>query len=388
MTWNWEQPDWPNFEWDAARLAKAEQQFMVSGGVILGSVAHLEDEVAETLMVQTITTEALTTSEIEGELLDRDSVQSSIRREFGLKTDLMRAKPSEEGIAELMVDLYKHSDQPLSHKMLYQWHKHVTKGRADLREIGSYRTHPEPMQVVSGKIYDPNVHFQAPPSEQVPDEMDAFIAWFNETGPEGPSPLPAVTRAGIAHLYFVCIHPFEDGNGRIARALSEKALAQGLGRATLTALAATILTHRTEYYDQLELANKKNEVSDWLAWFAGITLEAQQRTQAWVEFILAKTKLLDRLQGKLNERQEKALLRMMREGPEGFKGGMSAGNYQSITGAPTATATRDLADLVEHGALDRTGERKGTRYHLTIPIKPAPRVVIEEDGTIVNAKAE
>ncbi len=209
-----------------------------------------------------------------------------------------------------------------------------------------------------------------------------FIEWFNRTGPGGASPLAAVTRAGLAHLYFVCIHPFEDGNGRIARALAEKALAQGLGRPTLTALAATILAHRTEYYDQLELANKRNETTAWLAWFAGLTLEAQSHTLARVEFILDKTRLLDRLKGQLNERQEKALHRMLREGPEGFKGGLSAGNYQTITGAPSATATRDLSDLVEKGGLTRTGEKKHTRYHLAIPLRPTPRVMIGEGGEI------
>ena len=139
--------------------------------------------------------------------------------------------------------------------------------------------------------------------------MKRFVKWFNRTAPTGGEPLPALTRAGIAHLYFESIHPFEDGNGRIGRAISEKALAQSLGHPTLTALAATILVRRKGYYAALEAANKKNEITPWLAWFAGIAIEAQQRTEARVEFLLDKTRLLDRLRGKINERQEKALLR-------------------------------------------------------------------------------
>jgi Fic family protein len=179
---------------------------------------------------------------------------------------------------------------------------------------------------------------------------------------------PALTRAGIAHLYFESIHPFEDGNGRIGRAIAEKALAQCFGHPTLIALAATILSRR-KYYAALEAANKENEVTAWLSWFAGIVIEAQRATTARVELMIEKTRLLDRLRGQLNPRQEKALLRMLREGPEGFKGGLSAGNYSTITGALPATATRDLADLVEKGAVLRVGERRHTRYHIAIPVR-------------------
>ncbi len=380
--WNWQQSDWPKFTWDAKRLAKAEQEFLVRGGVLLGTMGHLDEPDSGALLIEAITTEALTTSEIEGELLDRDSVQSSIRRQLGLATDPLRAKPAEQGIAELMVLLYRTPMEPLSHAMLFGWHRMITKGRTDLKDVGRYRTHPEPMQVVSGKIHDPTVHFEAPPSAAVPEEMEQFVAWFNRTSPEGEAPLPAMTRAGLAQLYFVCIHPFEDGNGRIARALAEKALAQGLGRPTLTALAATILDRRREYYGELEQANKRNEVSRWLAWFAGVTLEAQFRTQAHAEFILEKTKLLDQLKGQLNPRQEKALLRMLREGSKGFEGGMTAGKYVVITGTTSATASRDLADLAKKGALVRSGQKKGAKYGLPIASRRHPRIVITAGGEV------
>ena len=151
------------------------------------------------------------------------------------------------------------------------------------------------------------------------------------------------------------IHPFEDGNGRIGRLISEKILAQIVGQPTLMVLAATILTKRKAYYAALEEANKENEITRWLLWFAGVAVEAQRRTAATVEFLIDKTRLLDRLRGQLNQRQEKALLRMFREGPEGFKGGLSAGNYERITGTSPATTTRDLADMVAKGSLTRSG---------------------------------
>jgi Fic family protein len=257
----------------------------------------------------------------------------------------------------------------------------LVHGRRDLKDIGRYRTEEEPMQVVSGAIYEPKVHFEAPPSSAVPHEMKEFVNWFNHTTPRGGDLPPSVTRAGIAHLYFVSIHPFEDGNGRIDRALAEKALAQGLRQPTLIALAATILAKRKAYYEALEAANKNNEITAWLSWFAAIALEAQRRTIARVEFLIDKTRLLDRLRDHLNHRQEKVLLRMLQEGPEGFKGGLSAGNYVTIARAsPATTTTRDLTDMVDKGALIRVGERRHARYHLAIPPRPVVEVALGEDS--------
>lgn len=383
MNWNWQQPDWPRLRWSQARLAKAEEQFLVGGGVILGAVSHLGEESRDRLIVESMGEEAVTSSEIEGEVLDRASVQSSIRRRLGLATDRRRASPAEQGMADMAVDVYRSFAVPLDEQTLWSWHGMVMQGRRDLRDVGRYRTHADPMQIVSGSIDAPTVHFEAPPSGDVPAHMAAFLDWYERTGPRGSDPLPVLTRAGTAHLYFESIHPFEDGNGRVGRAVAEKALAQGLGAPTLTALAATILARRRSYYDQLAASSKSNEITEWLAWFAGITLEAQHRTRAQVEFIIDSTKLLDRLRDELNERQLAVLLRVLRQGPEGFKGGLSAGNYQSIAKTSPATATRDLADLVEKGALTRTGERRHARYHLTIPLRPVSPVSIDEDGNVV-----
>ena len=203
-----------------------------------------------------MSTEALTTSEIEGEILDRASVHSSIRRQLGLAAHKRRARSTEQGIAEMMVALVRQFAEPLSDEMLFDWQRMLMNGRRDLKDIGRYHTGKDAMQVVSGAIHAPRIHFEAPPSSALPREMKNFIAWFNRTATTGKSPLPPLTRAGIAHLYFVSTPPSEDRNGRIARAISEKALAQNLGQPTLIALAATILARRKAYYDALEVATR------------------------------------------------------------------------------------------------------------------------------------
>jgi len=364
MPWSWQKADWPNFHFSTEKLTEREAVFLKQSGVIVGTVRHLPENERMPLVVDLMSTEALKTSEIEGDILDRDSVQSSLHHQFGLQTDARRVEPAEQGIAQMLSDLYRHFADPLSEQTLFQWHGWLMQGRNDLSAVGEYRRHAEPMQVISGPVHAPKVHFEAPPSSAVPKEMGAFYKWFNETGPGGPRSLPTITRAGLAHLHFECIHPFEDGNGRIGRAISEKALAQGAGQPSLTALSLMIQRRRTDYYRQLEAANKVLDADPWLEWFADLVLAAQDYTIQWVDYLFEKTKLLDRLRGQINVRQEKALLRMMREGPEGFRGGLSASNYMSITGAPAATARRDLTHLVELGALKRSGQLKSTRYWL------------------------
>jgi Fic family protein len=364
MKWNWQNPDWPRFRFQGGALAGREAVFLKNSGLVVGTGRHLPEDERLQLIVELLSTEALKTSEIEGELLDRDSVQSSLRRQLGLQADSRRIEPAERGIAEMLTSVYRTFAEPLTDGALFAWHRGVMQGRADLRRVGGYRTHPEPMLVISGPVHAPKVHFEAPPSATVPQEMRQFCAWFNMTAPDGDMPLPALTRAGLAHLHFECIHPFEDGNGRIGRALAEKALAQSAGQPTLTALSLTLQRHRARYYRELENANNSLDVTPWLDWFADIVLEAQAHALAWVEFIVAKTKLLQQLKGQINARQEKVLLRVTREGPDGFQGGLSAGNYAAITGAPPATSRRDLADLVARGALVRTGQLRGTRYWL------------------------
>ncbi|MCH9744551.1 MAG: Fic family protein [Gammaproteobacteria bacterium] len=376
--WNWQSKKWPNFQWDSKKLVRAESLFIEGAGVVAGSFRHMPSDDRQLLAVELMSAEALDTSEIENEYLDRDSVQSSICRELGLKTDKRIATPAEVGIAEMMVGLYQTFSDPLSESTIFKWHQMLMNGRRDLDEIGSYRTHVDAMQIVSGPDYDRKVHFEAPPSAQVPKEMLAYLEWFSATSPDGVSPLPALTRAAIAHLWFESIHPFEDGNGRIGRAISEKVLAQGFSSPTITVLAKILLKRRKEYYAFLNAASKSLEIMDWILWFAAVAIEAQRNTLAYMDFIINKTKLLDRVRNKLNPRQEKALLRMFREGPNGFKGGLSATNYIRLTGATTASTTRDLRNLVDMDALRRVGERKSTRYFLAMNLDPVATVSVND----------
>jgi Fic family protein len=369
MTWNWQQPGWPNFTYDSAALEPLERQFLLGSGEFLGAFKHIGSDDQDSLKIELISDEAVKTSEIEGEILNRDSVQSSLRYQFGLGPDDLRVPPAERGIAEMMASLYTNFGDALTHETMFAWHGMLMRGERRIRAIGGYRTHSDPMRVVSGSIHDPKIHFEAPPSSKMKDEMDAFVLWFNKATPAAADALPALTRAGIAHLYFVSIHPFEDGNGRIARALAEKSLAQNLGQPSLIALSYTIERSRKAYYAALEHNNKDLEITDWLVYFGETVIEAQRNTIKRVDFYVAKAKFYDSLRGKLNARQEKVLARMFREGIDGFKGGLSAENYISIAKASRATATRDLQELVSRGALTRTGELRHTRYHLNMPAR-------------------
>jgi len=366
MKWNWQQTDWPHFRYDSAALAALEARFLLHSGQFMGAYRHIDAPDKDALKIELISDEALKTSEIEGEILDRGSVQSSLLHQFGLGPRAPRIPAAERGIAEMMVDLYRSFADPLTAEVMFGWHRMLMTGDRQIAVIGGYRTHTDPMQVVSGADYKRRIHFEAPPSKDVPREMNAFIRWFNDTALNGKRPLPPLARAGISHLYFVCIHPFEDGNGRIARALAEKALAQGIGQPTLIALAYTIQRRRKDYYAALERNNRDQDITDWQLYFANTVLEAQDTTMKRVEFYLAKAKFYEKMKDQLNARQDKAIARMFREGIDGFKGGMSADNYITITGASRATATRDLQDLVAKGVLARTGELRHTRYHLNI----------------------
>ena len=366
MTWNWEQPNWPAFSYDSNGLEPFERKFLRQTGELVGVCKHVGADDQETLKIELIGEEAVKTSEIEGVILDRASVQSSLRAQLGLGAEAPNVKPEERGISRMMIDLYQGHATPLTDQTMLAWHTMLLAGGKEIKMIGGYRTHADPMQVVSGPIHKRTVHFEGPPSARVPEEMQRFVAWFNDTAPAGKTPLPALTRASLAHLHFVCIHPFEDGNGRIGRALAEKALAQNLGHPTLIALAYTIERKRKDYYAALERNNKDLSIDDWMTYFARTIIEAQENTIKRVDFYVAKAKFYERFRGRLNERQAKVVARVFKEGIDGFKGGLSAENYISISRTSRATATRDLQDLVAKGALTRTGELRHTRYFLNL----------------------
>lgn len=368
MRWIWQLDEWPKFRWQNSLLDQ-ERRFAEGVSVTIGSLRHLAMQERETLVIALLEQDALGTSAIEGEILDRDSVQSSLRKHLGLTPSplhLARRKPMEDGLAELMAELYRAPDAVLTHERLFTWHHMLLSGRRDLAQVGGYRQHESPMQIISGPIGHERVHYEAPPSKRVPAEMAAFVDWFARTAPGAADALPAITRAAVAHLWFECVHPFEDGNGRIGRAIAEMALAQATSTPSFTGMSTVLYRHRKAYYEQLRLHSIRLDIDEWLQWFADRALEAQAQADRFVRFLVDKAAVLTRLSGQLNPRQEKALLRMFREGPEGFAGGLSAGNYAAITGSPPATATRDLADLVAKRALRKTGERKSTRYWLAI----------------------
>ena len=369
-TWNWMLNKWPHFSYDKEVLAELEYTFSQNSGTILGVFRHIQGISKDDFVVEVLSNEALKTSEIEGENLDRESVQSSIKRNLGLSTENRKVPPAEYGISEMMVDLYLNFDTLLSHTLLYQWHEMLTNGRRDLSNIGTYRTHEAPMQVVSGRIDNPNIHFEAPPSKVVFNEMEQFINWFNsEHDTAGKSKLFPLAKAGIAHLYFVSIHPFEDGNGRIGRAIAEKSIAMSLKQPSLISLSHTIELSKKDYYLSLEKSNTTLEITDWLVYFGQTILDAQRDTLKQIEFLIEKTRFFDRFSSLLNERQMRVVKRLFEAGHTGFKGGLSADNYQRIAKTSASTATRDLQELVQNNILLKTGVLKGSRYFLNIKIK-------------------
>ncbi|MFS8048760.1 Fic family protein [Rhizobium sp. BR 314] len=366
MQWNWQYADWPSFKYDVASLIPLEQKFLQSAGEVIGAVRHFNQDDNSQLRIELLSDEAIKTSEIEGEFLDRTSVQSSLRRQFGLTTDDRQVRPQERGIAEMMANVYRNWHQPLHHEELFRWHSMLMAGNRYIETVGAYREHADAMQIVSGRLDKPTIHFEAPPSRQVAGEMESFAAWFNQSGPSGQARLQALTRAAVGHLYFESIHPFEDGNGRIGRALAEKSLAQNIGQPSLISLAFMIEKNRKAYYSELERYQRTLDITGWVLFFSETILAAQRATLERIDFFVQKTRFYDRFRGRLNSRQEKVVARIFKEGIAGFKGGLSAENYISITATSRATATRDLQQLVEIGALTRTGERRHTRYALLL----------------------
>ena len=287
-------------------------------------------------------------------------MQSSIRRNFGLSAS-NKATPKEDGIAEMFFDLYHNFNKDLTHKQLFLWHKMLFKENNKI-EIAAYRTHKDAMQVVSGKIYDPKIHFEAPPAKSLKKEMDNFISWFNQSR----KTMPTIVRAAITHLYFVSIHPFEDGNGRIARALTIKAISQSINEAALITMSNTIQDKKKAYYLALERNNKSCKIDNWINYFAKVLIEAQKNTQKLAEFLLKKKNFYEKFQNLLNTRQGKVIAKVFKAGINGFEGGLSADNYLKITKTSRATATRDLQELVERKILTKTGEGRWMRYFLKI----------------------
>jgi len=363
MRYNWQQKDWPNFQYQTTDIEAMLFDFAQRTGRISGVLDGLSETEQTEAIINLMVSEAIKTSEIEGEYLSRNDVMSSIQRNLGLNPELpLTSDKKAEGVAELMLAVRNGYLQPLTSQMLFGWHNMLMKGNIQI-QVGQWRTHLEPMQIVSGAIGKELVHFEAPPSKKVSIEMDGFIKWFNFSQEEIKKP---IVRAAIAHLYFETIHPFEDGNGRIGRAVAEKALSQSIGRPVLFSLSKSIEGNKKAYYNALQRAQRSNEITDWISYFVQTVLNAQMDAEHEIEFTLKKTKFFDQHKDKFNKRQQKVVRRMLEEGHQGFEGGMNASKYVSLAKTSKATATRDLQDLVEKGIFNPIGGGRSTRYEIKI----------------------
>ncbi|MCE7043591.1 Fic family protein [Dyadobacter sp. CY312] len=367
MTYNWELPDWPNFRYSLNGIESLTYRFALETGEINGLLKSLPEHIRQELLLEIMLLEAIKTSKIEGEFLSRQDVMSSIRNNLGLNVPQEKVKDKQsQGMGELMVSLRTTYQKPLTAEQLFIWHEMILGSSLHIRS-GQWRTGTEPMQIISGSTGKEKVHFQAPPSSQVVSEMEAFIKWFNETAPDGTALIgSALVRAAIVHLYFETIHPFEDGNGRIGRALAEKALAQTSGQPLMLSLSRTIEADKKSYYEALETAQKHNEISAWIQYFSEVVLNAQIASKKLIDFTLQKTKVFDQYATQLNERQIKVTKKMLEAGEDGFEGGMSAKKYMSIAKTSKATATRDLQNLLENGVVKVEGGGRSVRYTLVL----------------------
>lgn len=363
MVFNWQQPDWPNFRYNTTEVEGDLLRFADHAGQVTGLLKGFSETDRANALVQLLVAEALKTSEIEGQYLSRPDVMSSVRHRMGLAEPPSGGSDrASVGAGELMVAVRTSWDAALDETTLFAWHRILMRGDRQIL-AGAWRTHAEPMQVISGAVGKARLHFEAPPSAQVPHEMKRFIHWFNASRDTIPA---APVRAAVAHLYFESIHPFEDGNGRIGRAVAEKALSQGLGRPATLSLSRTIETHRHAYYAALEMAQRSNEITPWVRYFTATVLAAQRDAETLVMFILNQTRFFDRYRNELNPRQLHVVQRMLEAGPGGFEGGMNARKYVSINRVSKATATRDLQQLVACGAFRPVGGGRSARYELSL----------------------
>ncbi|WP_439504811.1 Fic family protein [Sediminibacterium sp.] len=368
-TYNWQQTDWPLFHYSLEQVEDDLMLFSEKVGWVSGILEALPETTRTEAIIDIILTEAIKTSEIEGEYPNRIDVLSSIRKNLGIHGNVEYIKDkSAEGLGKLMIDVRKTFKEPLTEEVLFYWHK-LLMTDAQKIEVGKWRTHDDPMLIVSGAMGKQRIHFEAPPSNNVPVQMSRFLKWFNDTAPGGLDEIKkAPVRSAIAHLYFESIHPFEDGNGRIGRAIAEKALSQTIGRPIVLSLSNTIEKNKNLYYNTIEKAQQSNKITSWIEYFVKTTLDAQIEAEKQIEFTLRKAKFYDKYRSLINERQNLVIQRMFEEGPNGFEGGMNARKYIGITKTSKATATRDMQTLVEIGAFVLSGKAGGrsTSYQINL----------------------
>ncbi|MET0009408.1 MAG: Fic family protein [Candidatus Thiodiazotropha sp. 6PLUC9] len=378
MKWIWQQPNWPDFRYDNRTLNDRELEFRLNSERLAGSFDALPMASQEDATIDLMLSEAIKTSAIEGEDLDRESVRSSLLSLITSDTLPDNSDQKAAGAASLLVDVRKNWQASLTHDLLGKWQSMaVPEQRYTSILRGAYRNDPSPMQIVSGPYGREKVHYEAPPATQVPDEMARLTDWYNQTSPvSGDKTIPGIARAGIAHLWFEVIHPFDDGNGRVGRTIADHALSQFLGYPTTACLATAIEGDKKTYYLQLEKASRGSlGVNVWLDYFANTIIKAQEIAREEVGFVLAKTRFYEVYSDQLNDRQARMVSRVFAEGRKGFEGGITTRKYETITKCPNRTASRDLSDLVTKGIIiPLPGGGRTTRYELTIvkPVRPGP----------------
>ena len=388
----WQHKQWPNFVYDSEKLSALAYQYAKQTAKLSGSLLQTDLDDALTAQLDLMVDEAINTSLIEGENLNPAQCSFiALLTELDLNltpTPINVADAKAEGLAALIVDVRKNFHKPLSKELLFNWHQMVLVGfedsilNSDLT-VGQWRNSPEPMQIVSGPIGYERVHYQAPDSKDLDQLMSDFLDWFNNSFSDDSSltsdsqPIPGVIRAGIAHLWFEVIHPFDDGNGRIGRAIIEYALAQDLGAPVVLSMSTHIEKNRKAYYQQLNQASCCDvsdlndsgalDITPWLIWFIETLIAAQEDAESKMEVIFQKTQFWQRhKETDLSPRQITALNKIFKAGKEGFPNGISAQKYAALAKCAKATATRDLGDLVSKSCMSVEGVGRGIRYFIKL----------------------
>ena len=367
MTYIHEQPDWPKLTWENDELTTQLGEVRSEQGRLLGKMETLGFELRREASLIVLTADVVKSSAIEGEALDPHEVRSSIARKLGLDVaGLPRPSRSVDGVVEMMLNATQKFEEPLTAERLFGWHASLfPTGYSGINpiDVGQWRNDEEgPMQVVSGAIGKERIHFRAPPAERLNEEMKKFFDWFNK-----PTETDPVLKAALAHFWFVTIHPFEDGNGRIARAIADMSLARADAcQDRFYSMSSQIEAERKEYYQQLEFAQRGDlDITTWLTWFLGCLSRAIQSSDERLKGVLTKAKLWQQLQTRpVNERQRTVLNRML----DGFEGYLNTSKYAKLAKCSTDTALRDIRELIEHGILlQNPGRGRSTSYRLADP---------------------